>query len=405
MAQKRKDNKGRNLRPGESQRADLRYDYRYLDNDGKRCSIYDVDLSELRKKEDKIKKDIGDNINTNGSKITLNALFDKYMDTKPRIALSTRNNYFDMWERHIKDTELGKAQICDTVKSDILRFYNTLAKQGCKNGTIQLFQNMLYPSFQLAVDDNLIRQNPCKDCMKEFSGDDKKKKEALTLMEQNALLGFLAKDKSYNIYLPMVTFMLSTACRCGETIGITWDEIDLKNRMISINHQLIYKKVDRKIKFYVNTPKTETGIRKIPMTKELYEQLKKQREYQMVLGVDRTYEVDGYKDFVFTTKGGKPFQPNCVNRFLINIVSKYNKEEEIRAKKEHREPVLLPDISAHTLRHTGCTRMAESGIDIKTLQYIMGHATINMTMDIYNHIDTARLITEIQKVDGLFKMS
>lgn len=405
MAQGRKDNKGRNLRLGESQRTDLRYQYRYQDNTGKRCTIYDWELTELRKREDKIKKDIEDNINTNGSKIILNEQFEKYMDTKSRLALSTKNNYMDMWKNHISNTKLGRTQICDIVKSDILRFYNGLVKKGCKNGTIQLFQNILYPCFQLAVDDNLIRQNPCKDCMKEFAGNDKKKKEALTLKEQSAFLNFIVKDKFYNIYLPMITFMLSTACRCGETIGITWNDIDMKNKLISINHQLIYKKVDKEIKFYANTPKTDTGIRKIPMTKELYEQLKKQREYQIALGVDRTHEIDGYKDFVFTTKGGKPIQPNCVNRFLINIVSKYNREEEIKAKKERRGPFLLPDISAHTLRHTGCTRMAESGIDIKTLQYIMGHATINMTMDIYNHIDTERLINEIQKVDGLFKMS
>ena len=405
MAQKRKDNKGRNLRPGESQRGDLRYQFRYNDNTGKRCIIYEIDLAELRKKEDKIKRDLEDKINTNGAKITLNEQFEKYMSTKSRLALSTKNNYRNMWKKHIEDKKIGKIQLCDIVKSDILRFYNGLVKEGCKNGTIQLFQNILYPCFQLAVDDNLIRQNPCKDCMKEFSGNDKKKREALTLKEQSVLLSFIAKDKGYNIYLPIVTFMLSTACRCGETIGITWNDIDMKNRMISINHQLIYKKVDKEIKFYANTPKTETGMRNIPMTKELYEQLKKQREYQMVLGIDRTYEIDGYKDFVFTTKGGKPFQPNCVNRFLINIVAKYNREEQIRAKKERGEAVLIPGISAHTLRHTGCTRMAESGIDIKTLQYIMGHSTISMTMDIYNHIDTARLINEIQKVDGLFKLS
>ena len=94
-----------------------------------------------------------------------------------------------------------------------------------------------------------------------------------------------------------------------------------------------------------------------------------------------------------------------MNRFLANIVKAYNNEEHLRAKKEHRESILLPNISAHTLRHTGCTRMAESGMDIKALQYIMGHATLSMTMDIYNHIDTTRIINEMQKIDGIFKIS
>jgi len=405
MATCRKDSKGRNLRPGESQRADLRYQYRYTDNTGKRCTIYDWDLSELRKREKQILKDLDDNINTNGAKVTFNQQFKKYIDTKPRLAVSTKNNYLDLWDKHVKVSFIGNMKICDIVKSDVLKFYNGLVKKEMKNGTIQLFQNIIYPCFQLAVDDNIIRTNPAKDCMKEFSGNDAKKKEALTIKEQAALLDFIAKSQTYNIYLPLVTFMLSTACRCGETIGITWNDIDMKKKLISVNHQLIYKKVDDGIKFYANTPKTDSGIRTIPMTTELHEQLKEQREFQMILGIDRTYKVDGYKDFVFTTKGGKPIQPNCVNRFLINIVDTYNDDETAKAKKEHRKPLLLPKISAHTLRHTGCTRMAEAGMDIKTLQYIMGHATLSITMDIYNHIDTTRVISEMQKVDGKIKTS
>lgn len=405
MAINRKDNKGRNLKEGESQRPDLRYQYRYTDNTGKRCIVYDWDLAELRKKEKQIQKDLDDNINTNGAKITFNQQFTKYIETKPRLALSTKNNYLDIWENHIKNSILGNKKICDIVKSDVLKFYNDLVKKGLKNGTIQLFQNIIYPCFQLAVDDNIIRTNPAKDCMKEYSGNDAKKKEALTVQQQSALLGFIANSNTYNIYLPIITFMLSTACRCGETIGLTWNDVNMKMKLININHQLIYKKIDDGIKFYANTPKTEDGIRTIPMTSDLYAQLKKQREYQVVLGIDRTFEVDGYKDFVFTTRGGKPIQPNCVNRFLINIVTSYNDEEKKKAMKERRKPILLPKISAHTLRHTGCTRMAESGMDIKALQYIMGHATLSITMDIYNHIDTSRVISEMQKVEGKFKIS
>lgn len=405
MATIRKDNKGRNLRDGESQRKDLRYQYRYTDNTGKRCVIYDWDLAELRKREQLIRRDMEDKINTNGSKITFNQQFKKYIDTKSRLALSTMNNYIDMWENHIKESFLGNMKLCDIVKSDILRFYNGLVKKGYKNGTIQLFQNIIYPCLQLAVDDNIIRTNPAKDCMKEFSKNDATKKEALSIHEQSVLLDFLSRNDMYRIYLPMITFMLSTSCRCGETIGMTWNDIDMKNKLISVNHQLIYKKVDEGVKFYINTPKTESGVRTIPMTSGLQDQLKKQREYQVMLGIDRSFSVDGYKDFVFTTKGGKPIQPNCVNRILNNIVKTYNAEEVIKAKKEHRKASLLPKISAHTLRHTGCTRMAESGIDIKTLQYIMGHATLSMTMDIYNHIDTTRVINEMQKVEGMFKIS
>lgn len=94
----------------------------------------------------------------------------------------------------------------------------------------------------------------------------------------------------------------------------------------------------------------------------------------------------GYSGFVFTAKSGRPLMPNGVNSVLYNIVDAYNKVEVERAKKEHRKAELLPKFSAYVMRHTACTRMAECRMDVKVLQYIMGHAHINVTMEVYNHI-------------------
>ncbi len=66
-----------------------------------------------------------------------------------------------------------------------------------------------------------------------------------------------------------------------------------------------------------------------------------------------------------------------------------------------RQPVLLPHISAHTFRHTGCTRMAEAGIDIKVLQRIMGHSDISITMDVYNHVNDDRIQNELEKLESM----
>lgn len=93
--------------------------------------------------------------------------------------------------------------------------------------------------------------------------------------------------------------------------------------------------------------------------------------------------------------------PGGVNNVLYNIVDAFNKVEKEHAKLEHRKADLLPEISAHCLRHTGCTRMAESGMDIKVLQYIMGHANIAVTMEVYNHISDVRVVKKIQKLDRL----
>ena len=80
----------------------------------------------------------------------------------------------------------------------------------------------------------------------------------------------------------------------------------------------------------------------------------------------------------------------------------YNKEEVQKAKKEHRKAELLPKVSAHVMRHTACTRMAECRMDIKVLQYIMGHAHIDVTMDVYNHLgDRERIEQEIARLDSM----
>ncbi len=77
-------------------------------------------------------------------------------------------------------------------------------------------------------------------------------------------------------------------------------------------------------------------------------------------------------------------------------------QEVQKAKKEHRKAELLPKVSAHVMRHTACTRMAECRMDIKVLQYIMGHAHIDVTMDVYNHLgDRERIEQEIARLDSM----
>lgn len=100
---------------------------------------------------------------------------------------------------------------------------------------------------------------------------------------------------------------------------------------------------------------------------------REKEENNMAKGNFCNVNIDSYDDFVFTTNNGKPLSPAAVNSTLTNIVNAFNKYETAKAQNERREADLLPHISSHIFRHTACTRMAESGIDIKILQYIMGH--------------------------------
>lgn len=397
--QRRKDNKGRVLEKGESQRKDGIYMFRYNDLQGKRQSIYNADLSKLREEKRKIIRDLEDGINSSGSNITLNQQFDRYISMKTNLANSTRMNYWGLWESNIRNTVFGNKKVNQIKKSDILAFYTSLVERGLKYSTLKTFNGMLAPCFELAVDDDLIRKNPCKDCINQFFQNDARKKEALTKEQEKIFLEFVQKSNVYAVYYPMLVFMLETAVRCGEMIGLTWNDIDFKYGTVNISHQLLYRKKDGKYQLYADTPKTSSGIRIIPITSSVKKALKQQREAQLRLGWRSEKMIDGFGEFCFTTKNKNPIMPSAVNNVLLNIVQAYNKQEMKQSQIENREPVLLLDISAHILRHTGCTRMAESGMDLKVLQYIMGHSKISVTMEVYNHTSADRNKKEMEKLE------
>jgi integrase len=414
-----KDNKGRNLKPKESQMADGRYRYRYTDKHGKACAIYSWKLVptdkipqgkrddvSLREKIRILEKDLDDGINTTSSKMSVNELIQSYLETKTRISISTKNNYIHMWEKNIKNTFLGIIQICNVKKSDILRYYAYLYKdKHFSVGTIQLYQNLLYPTFQLAVDDSIIRLNPCKNCMKEYvQGSMSSTKYPLSKEEQDILLDFVKEDTIYSPYYTLLTFMLSTGCRIGETLGITWNDINLEEKYINVDHQIIYKKKDGRIQFYSSLPKNKNS-RIVPLQDNIVKILKKHRQESFFISKGSGFKIDQYSNFVFINREGKPYTPNTIVRAFHGIRNAYNKIEQEESYMEKREAILLPDFSPHTLRHTFCTRMAENGINVKVLQEIMGHSNIAVTMQVYNHVDFNRTKKEIEKLDDILEIS
>lgn len=396
----RKDNKGRNLKIGESQRKDGRYMYRYVDErSGKRLTIYDDDLMALRNREQQIVKDIDDDIVTDpeSRNMTLNKLFEQNMLLR-KLAPSTRMNYQRLWNTHVRNN-IGQMKVIFVKPSHIKLFYAELTRKKLAHNTIKIIHNLIYPSFEMALDDDLIRKNPSRKTLKD-NGMPPKKKQALTRRQQKNLLDFVDKSAVYNVYLPLLQIMIETGFRCGEIIGLTWSDVDMKKKVISINHQLVYKDFGdgNGHCFHITMPKTEAGIRRFPMTDNVYKAFETQRKQNFMLGLHGTANVDGFTRFIFNSKNDNPIMPGALNNVLYNAVNAYNLQETDNAKKEKREPELIPKISAHILRHTGCTRMAESGMDMKVVQYLMGHANIDVTMDVYNHItEDSRIETELVK--------
>lgn len=398
---KRTDNKGYVLRVGEYQDKSGRYSFKYTQN-GKRCTVYGLTLKELREKEKQIEKDLEDGIDNSRRNITLNQLFQEYLELKTDLRESTRCNYLASWNNAIRDSDIGKTKVSEIDQIRIRKFYAGLVKQGLAASTIKFYHSLICPALELAVDSNMIRKNPAKDARKGIGGT-KREKTSITISQQEKLLDFVKNNSQYCVYHPLMIFALSTALRVGELTGLRWSDVDLKENIIHIRQQLIYRNLGDGCWFHVQDLKTEAGRRDIPLTASARKSLIKQKELSLVLGTKQRKEIDGITDFVFLNSLGNPYAANAVNFMLKNVVEAYNRSERATAAREDREMKLLPHISAHILRHTACTRLAESGIDPKTLQYIMGHSSIAVTMDIYNHVDTARVKNEMEKAEDVIK--
>ena len=377
-ANSRKDHKGRKLRQVESQRADHTYMYRWTDRSGKRECIYDDDLNSLRRREQEIQKNL-----MNGlifRKVTLNEQIVTYLLIKKSLANSTLENYKYYFEHDIRDSRIGNMLVTDIRKSDILLFYKSRSDAGYKNGTIQILHKIIHPALDLAVDDCLIHKNPADGCLKEYP-EDSEEKYALSLQEEKEFLDRLEIRSDLKQYYPFYAIMLRTGLRIGEMIGLTWADVDMKQKTISVNHQLLYRTKNGKTQYYCSSQtKTKSGMRELPMSKEVYDLFRKQRRSLMQIDRDMTFSVDGYSDFVFLSpKTGRALYPANVRRQL-NLIVAMNDEREIE----------LPHITPHILRHTACSRYAEAGLDLKIIQYLMGHTDIKTTMKVYNHVDMER---------------
>lgn len=240
--------------------------------------------------------------------------------------------------------------------------------------------------------DDIIRKNPTDGAYAEVKkrfGGCKKLRHALSVEEQRAFLRYVADSPVFDSWYPLFAFLLGTGCRIGEAIGLRWDDVDFKNRVIDINHTLTYypRREDEYVcEFRVSKPKTEAGMRQIPMMDIVYNVLMDEYERQSEEGFC-TRAIDGMTNFVFTNRFGNPHNNQSVNRAVKRIVHAHNAEEEVKAKKQKREPVMIPNLSCHIFRHTFASRLCEHETNIKVIQEIMGHADVSTTMNIYAEVN------------------
>ena len=397
---KRVDSKGRVLRVGESQNKQGRYIYKWTDCTGARNTVYATTLVELREKEQRIQRDIQDGISSTSANMTLNQLFDLYMNTKSNIRETTRVLYLTYWSANIKPSILSDMKISQIKQLHVKKWIIELKDKGAKTTSIKAYKTLLTSVFQFAVDNDYIRRNPCRNCDQDKA--EPSTKTALTKRQQEKLVDFLENDDLYKVYYPLILFILNTGLRAGEVCGLTRDDIDMKKGVVHVRKQLGYRNIGDGYQYYWQPLKTAAGHRDIPLTPAAKKALIMEKELDFALGRRaKEQEVAGRSGIVFINNRGMALNSYSIDGTIKRIISVYNQRESKEAETENREPELLPHISVHILRHTFCTRSVESGINIKTVQYLMGHSEIATTLNIYTHVNAEQVKSEMKKFENI----
>ena len=288
---------------------------------------------------------------------------------------------------------MGQHRLREIRRSDVKAFYNKLVEQrGLKINTLEIIHNVLHQILQVAVDDNYIRQNPSDRILSELkrsSSYEEPHKRALTIQEQELFLNYLRKEgNSYHHWYPVFAVMVGTGMRVGEVTGLQWEDIDFEEGIINVNHTLVYYNHRQEVEnagctFNVHRTKTEAGTRQIPMLPEVKEAFLMEKEYQELTDTHCTSSIDGYNDFIFVNRFGAVQHQGTLNKALRRIIRDCN-QAQLDSGKEN--PVLLPNFSCHSLRHTFTTRLVEAGVNIKVIQNLCGHTRSDITLDIYTTV-------------------
>lgn len=380
---RRKDHKGRILRTGESQRKDLIYQYRYTDIRGKRRTVYSSDLTELRDKEKEIQKQMDEGVDYAAGSITVIALVERYISLKQGVRYNTKVGYKFVLNL-IKKEDFGCRQIRDIKVSDAQEWIMKLHSDGKGYSTITSVRGVVKPAFQMAYNEDIIRKNPFDFKLADVVPNDSQKRIAMTKEQQKIWMGFIREDKTYTKYYDEFVVLLGTGMRVSEFCGLTKNDLDFENRKIRVDHQLVR---ERGGTYYVEKTKTECGCRFIPMTEEVYRSLKNILERRRKVKIETI--VDGYSGFLLLDKNSRP-------KVALHI------ENEVRwAMKKYKKlypDKPLPHITPHVFRHTFCTNMANAGMDIKTLQYVMGHSDVGVTLNVYTHANYDRVAEQMTKI-------
>lgn len=393
---KRRDKRGRILHNGESQLSDGRYRFKYVDCFGKpRCiHSYRLDKNDptpsgkkrmlsLREMEKQVQADLFDHIAPDGGNLTVLQLVEKYIKTKVNVRPTTRRGYGTVINI-LKKEPFGQKRI-DTVRiSDAKCWLHKLQHEdGRGYSTVHSIRGVLNPAFQMAVNDDLIRKNPFSFQLVEVIVNNSVRRDSLTREEERNFLKFVKEDKHFSKYYEGIYILFKTGMRISEFCGLTISDINFEDHSINIDHQLMKNGSKG---YYIQKTKTESGTRVIPMTPDV------EACFKTILlnrkAPKKEPIIDGKTGFLYFDKNGNVMHALHWEHYFKHIRTKYNNIYRVQ----------MPLVTPHVCRHTYCSNMAKSGMNPKTLQYLMGHSGIEVTLNTYTHVRFEDAKAEITKL-------
>lgn len=395
MKSGRKDYKNRLLRAGESQDKEGRYRYSYYEN-GRQKSFYSWKLEltdkflagkkecvSLREQIEKLQKQQLLYGKYSESSYTVLDLVERYVGLKKGVRKSTQAGYKTVINV-LKKEEFGSRKISDIRISDAKLWLIQMQKSGRGYSSIHTIRGVLRPAFQMAVDDDVLLKNPFEFQLATIIINDSIRREAITKKQERMILKFIKDDSHFSKYYEGIYILFKTGMRISEFCGLTIHDIDMKERTIDINHQL-QRLSD--MEYIIEPTKTNAGKRVLPMTQDVY------ACFQTILknckAPKKEQMIGKYVGFLYLDKNGMPMVALHWQKYFDHICEKYN--------KIYREQI--PKITPHVCRHTYCTNMALAGMNPKTLQYLMGHSEIGVTLDVYTHTSFEDARDELEKMN------
>ena len=393
----RRDKKRRILRPGESVRINGKYQYKYQ-LDGKPHFLYSWKLEptdnlpagkkpclSLREMEAQLDKELMSLANFTDGKMTVSELVARYVKTKTGVRESTKAGYVTV-QRLLAREKFGSQQIKNVKISDAKLFLIKLQQEDGKSySAVHSIRGVLRPAFQMAVDDDIIMKNPFGFELASVVVNDSVRREAVSRDQMRKFLKFIHDDNIYCKYYEVVYILFHTGLRISEFCGLTVRDIDLKNMKIKVDHQLLRTS---QMKYMVTETKTEAGKRLLPITEDvakMFQVLVEDREAPKIEPI-----IDGHSGFLFYDKEGMPLVAMHWQHRFDHMVNRYNEIYRIQ----------IPNITPHVCRHTYCSNMAKAGMNPKTLQYLMGHSDISVTMNVYTHVNFDDAEEELKRMES-----